>query len=169
MKIKLFLTIGLLVTLSVCSAQKNSPWTKWSWLIGEWKGEGSGQPGQGGGIFTFKTDLNDQVLIRKAHSEYPATGNKQAIVHDDLMIIYLDSAGNPSKAIYFDNEGHTITYSVSYLDKTIVLLSDKIPNSPIFRLVYILLDARTINTKFEVSQDGEKFVTYIEGKSIKIN
>ncbi len=82
--------------------------------------------------------------------------------------MYLDFSGNPSRAIYFDNEGHTINYSISYADKSIVLLSDKIPNVPLFRLTYTLLDDETINTKFETSQDGEKFVTYIEGKSKKI-
>jgi len=164
----LILTIALLSIISVCFGQQNSPWAKWSWLIGEWKGEGSGQPGQGGGIFTFKTDLNDKILIRKAHSDYPANNNKPAIVHDDLMIVYIDFSGNPSKAIYFDNEGHTINYSITYSDKTIVLLSDKIPNVPIFRLTYTLLEEKTINTKFEMSQDGEKFMNYIEGKSIKM-
>ena len=84
------------------------------------------------------------------------------------MIVYLDFTGNPSKAIYFDNEGYTINYSISYLDKTIVLLSDKIPNVPVFRLTYTLLNDETINTKFEMSQDAEKFMTYIEGKSKKI-
>ena len=39
---------------------------------------------------------------------------------------------------------------------------------PVFRLTYTLLDNETINTKFEMSQDGEKFTTYIEGKSKKV-
>lgn len=168
MKTKLYLTVGLLMIITTCFEQQTSSWTKWSWLIGEWKGEGNGQPGQGSGIFTFTQDLNDKILVRKAHSEYPATSGKPAIVHDDLLIVYLDFSGNPSRAIYFDNEGHTINYSISYTDKTIVLLSDKIPNIPGFRLTYTSLDKDSIDTKFEMSQDGEKFMTYIEGESKKI-
>ena len=168
-KSKLYLTAGLLMIMTTCFGQQTASWAKWSWLIGEWKGEGNGEPGQGSGIFTFKTDLNDKILVRKAHSEYPATAGKPAIVHDDLLIVYLDFSGNPSKAIYFDNEGHTISYSISYADKTIVLLSDKTPHAPLFRLTYNLLDKDLIDTKFEMSQDGEKFMTYIEGKSKKIN
>ena len=84
------------------------------------------------------------------------------------MIVYLDVDGSPNKAIYFDNEGHTISYTITYNDKSIVLTSDKIPNTPVFRLVYTLLDSDTINTKFEMSQDGDKFIPYIEGKSMKI-
>ena len=167
MKTKLYLTAGLFMIMTTCFGQQTSSWSKWSWLIGEWKGEGTGEPGQGSGIFTFKTDLNDKILVRKAHSEYPAAAGKPAIVHDDLLMVYLDFSGNPSKAIYFDNEGHTINYSISYSDKTIVLLSDKIPHVPVFRLTYNLLDNDSVDIKFEMSQDGEKFMTYIEGKSKK--
>jgi hypothetical protein len=168
MKTKLYLTASLFMIMTTCFGQQTASWTKWSWLVGEWKGEGSGEPGKGGGIFTFKTDLNDKILVRKAHSEYPATAGKPAIVHDDLLIVYLDFSGNPSKAIYFDNEGHTINYSITYSEKAIVLLSDKIPHVPVFRLTYNLLDNDSIDTKFEMSQDGEKFMVYIEGKSKKV-
>ena len=165
---KLFLTLGLAALMTTAFAQQNQPWEKWSWLMGDWKGEGSGQPGQGGGVFSFKTDLNDKILVRKAHSEYPASGNKPAVIHDDLLFVYLDGAGHPSRAIYFDNEGHTINYSISYADKSIVLLSDKLPNLPVFRLTYTLLDDKTVDTKFEISRDGETYMTYIEGKSTRI-
>jgi hypothetical protein len=60
-----------------------------------------------------------------------------------------------------------ITYSITYSDQSIALTSDKIPNVPIFRLTYTLLDDAIVNTKFEMSQDGEKYTTYIEGKSKK--
>ncbi|HEY3370423.1 MAG TPA: hypothetical protein VGK10_06225 [Prolixibacteraceae bacterium] len=168
MKIKLFLTIALIAVMTTSFAQQNSTWAKWSWLMGEWKGEGSGQPGQGGGIFTFKPELNDKILVRTSHSEYPASGNRPATIHDDLLYVYLDQSGIASKAIYFDNEGHTINYSVSYPDQSIVLQSDPIPGGPIFRLTYSLLENQTINTKFEMSQDGVKFMTYIEGKSKRV-
>jgi hypothetical protein len=167
MKTKLYLVIGFLALTINSSGQQNSSWTKWAWLIGEWRGEGSGEPGKGGGVFSFRPDLNEKILVRKDHSEYPATAKRPAVIHDGLLIVYLDFSGNPSKAIYFDNEGHTINYSIDYSDKNIILLSDKIPNAPLFRLTYTLLGNETINTKFEMSQDGEKFMTYIEGKSKK--
>ena len=55
------------------------------------------------------------------------------------MIIYPQRDGK-FKAIYFDNEGHTMNYSITYTANTIVLLSEKIQNVPIFRLTYTLLD-----------------------------
>ena len=149
--------------------QATGNWDKWSWLTGQWVGEGTGQPGTGAGTFSFKFDLDKKILIRKSHSEYPSTDNKPKVIHDDLMIIYPDLSGNPIRAIYFDNEGHTINYSIAYSDKSIVLTSEKAPNVPIFQLTYTLLENGTINTKFEMSQDGVKFMVYIEGKSKKQN
>ena len=72
MKTKLYLTTGLFMIMTTCFGQQTSSWTKWSRLMGEWRGEGT------------------------------------------------------------------------------------------------MLDNDSIDTKFEMSQDGEKFVTYIEGKSKKI-
>ena len=167
MKTKLFLSILLFICLSNSFAQQSASWDKWTWLIGEFQGEGSGQPGQGGGTFSFAFELDKNILVRKSHSEYPAANNKPLIVHNDLMIVYPDYTGNPSKAIYFDNEGHTINYSITYPDQAIVMTSNKIANVPVFRLTYTLLNDGMVNTKFEMSQDGEKFMTYIEGKSKK--
>ena len=167
MKIKILLSILLFNCLSFTFAQQTPSWDKWSWLIGEFQGEGSGQPGQGGGTFSFLFDLDKNILVRKSHSEYPATKNKPLIVHNDLMIVYPDSTGNPSKAIYFDNEGHTINYAITYQDKSIVLTSTKMTNVPVFRLTYTLLKDGMVKAKFEMSKDGEKFMNYIEGKSRK--
>jgi hypothetical protein len=167
MKAKFLLTFTLFGFISFCSGQDNSAWNRWNWLIGNWKGEGSGQPGQGSGTFSFFFDLDKNVIVRRSHSEYPATESKPQIIHDDLMIVYPDPADSLDKAMYFDNEGHTINYTISYLEKSIILTSDKIPDSPIFRLVYTLLDNETINTRFEMSQDGYKFMPYVEGKSKK--
>ncbi|MDP4209903.1 MAG: hypothetical protein Q8928_13910 [Bacteroidota bacterium] len=168
MRSKFIATIVLLGFIATSYGQQSSCWEKWNWLIGEWKGEGSGKPGQGGGTFSFAYKLDKKIIERVSHSEYPTTGNKPLIVHDDLMVVYLDFKGNPSKAIYFDNEGHTINYTISYSDQSIVMTSDKVPNVPIFRLTYTLLDNETVNTKFEISQDAENFKTYIEGKSKKM-
>jgi hypothetical protein len=164
-----FLTIILTLSLSASFAQQTATWNKCKWLLGDWVGEGSGKPGQGKGSFSLKEDLSGKVLVRKNHSEYPATADKPAVVHDDLMIIYTDFNGNPSKAIYFDNEGHTINYSITYADNLITFLSDKIRGVPVFRLSYALIDNTTVNIKFEMSQDGEKFMTYTEGKCKKVN
>lgn len=137
-------------------------------MIGDWIGEGGGQPGQGGGTFSFQFDLDKNILVRKSHSEYPATAKSPLTIHDDLMIIYLTPDGEPNRAVYFDNEKHTIFYSVTFSNNIIILTSEKSGNSPIFRLIYSQIDKETVNTRFEMSQDGLKFIPYVEGKSKRI-
>jgi hypothetical protein len=169
MKIKILLILVLTGLMTDSFGQANDIWNKWSWLTGDWVGEGTGQPGTGGGTFSFRFDLDKKILVRKSHSEYPANDDKPKVIHDDLMIIYPDLTGDPLKAIYFDNEGHTINYSITYSDKSIVLTSEKSPNVPIFKLTYTLIENGITNTKFEMSQDGVKYMVYIEGKSKKQN
>ena len=167
MKIKLLLAIILAGFLSTCFGQQDSTWSKWEWLTGEWVGEGSGTPGEGEGFFSFTFDLDKNILVRKSHSEYPATANKPGIMHDDLMIVYRDNQNNPTKAIYFDNEKHIINYSITYAGQSIIFTSEKTPDVPVFRLTYAPLDKESVNIKFEMSQDGVKFFTYLDGKSRK--
>ena len=154
MKTKLLLIIALLGFLTTGFGQQKVTWDKWEWLKGEWTGEGSGQIGVSSGTFSFSLDLDKKILVRKSHTEFPATDKKAKEIHDDLMIVYSDNSGNPSKAIYFDNEGHTINYVVTFADKSIVLTSEKIQNVPTVRLTYTLLEDKKVNTKFEMSQDG---------------
>jgi hypothetical protein len=142
-------------------------WAKWNFLLGEWVGEGNGQPGQGSGSFSFSFDLDGKVLVRKNHTVFPETKEKEASIHNDLMFIYPDFNNSVSKAIYFDNEGHVINYSITYSENSIILISETIPNVPIFKLSYFIIDNDTINVKFEIAQYNkpETFRIYVEGKS----
>lgn len=167
MKINVVLIIIMLAAFTNSHSQQNKAWTKWEFLMGEWTGEGSGMPGHGKGSFSFKTDLDGKILKRKSKSEYTSAENKTKNEHEDLMIIYLDENENPAQAIYFDNEGHTIKYSITYAEKSIVLLSERQKDAPVFRLTYTAVDSKTVDTKLEVAPDGENFKTYIEGKSVR--
>jgi len=167
----IFLFLSLVISINLSAQQNTDVWSKWKFLIGTWEGEGNGQPGKGSGNFSFQKDLDGKILIRKNHSEYPATADKPATVHDDLLIIYPDTSGNPTKAIYFDNESHVINYIISYPDSSIVFTSAISADSPRFRLTYTKNDSNTVNIKFEIAfaQKPEDFKTYLEGKGIKKN
>jgi hypothetical protein len=168
MKMKhLFLPV-LFAMMSACYGQQHPDWSKWSWLTGEWQGEGTGKPGSGGGTFSFRPDLDGNILVRRSHSEYPSRDNKGTAVHEDLMVVYPEAGVSPSKAVYFDNEGHVINYGITYGAGSIVFFSNKISNAPVFRLTYDSVDRETVNTRFEMSQDGMNFMLYLEGKSRQI-
>jgi hypothetical protein len=145
-------------------------WARWKYLIGEWTGEGGGKPGQGSGSFSFKTELNKTILVRKNHSEFPSKNGQAGGVHDDLMIIYANPPGEPRSAIYFDSEGHTINYTIDYLVNSIVFVSEEVHNLPQYRLTYSTVENNKVNIKFEMARPGDKegFKTYVDGKCIKV-
>jgi hypothetical protein len=141
-------------------------WDDWKFLLGEWVGEGGGAPGQGGGNLTFQFDLQDQVLLRRNHVDFPATPERPAFAHDDLTVIYPDPAGS-MRAIYFDNEAHVIHYTAAFTGdgNTVTFVSDPILSAPRFRTTYIKGQDRTMTIRFEIAPPGnpDGFSVYTEG------
>jgi hypothetical protein len=90
-------------------------------------------------------------------------------VHDDLMVIYREAAGKPARAIYFDNEGHVIQYTLSFSadDRTLTFVSEAAPAAPRFRLKYAKGAGETVRIKFEIAPPGkpDAFKTYLEGSA----
>jgi len=145
--------------------KKDIDWKQWHFLIGDWLGEGGGKPGQGTGSFSFDFDLQKRVLVRKSISNYPATKTSPAVSHNDLMIIYKEPS-SATQAIYFDNEGHVIKYSVKFSDdqSSVIFTTQPENNGPTYRLTYIKINNQKLNIKFEIAQPGSpsSFSTYIE-------
>ncbi len=161
---------GLLLLSNTSRAQESAKaWASFEYLLGDWVGEGGGQPGQGTGGFTFLPDLQNHILVRKNHAAYPATKDRPAFTHDDLMVVYQDSDNAPPRAVYFDSEGHVIHYAVtaSADHKTIEFVSEALPSSPRYRLSYFMTGGDALTLKFEVAPPGkpDSFSTYIEAKA----
>jgi hypothetical protein len=138
-------------------------------LVGKWVGEGTAETGQGGaGSCSFASDLQGTVLMRRNHSEYPATGNRTAIVHDDVMVIYPDKARQQLRAFYTDNEGNIIHYTVTAAadGKSAVFLGDTEPGARRYRLTYVITQAERMTITFEMAPPGtpDLFQKFIEGK-----
>jgi len=144
-------------------------WEAWKFLLGNWVGEGSGQPGQGTGGFSFRVDLQGKVLIRTNRADYPASKDRPAYSHQDLMVIYREAERSPTRAIYFDNEGHVINYAASASEDgtTWVFLSDAAPSRPRYRLTYTKAKDGALGIKFEIAPPGHpgSFSPYIEAKA----
>ena len=168
MKILILLFVLLSSSLNTCTAAPKSDavWGPLNFLVGDWSGEGGGKPGQGPGNMSVTWDLNRQVMINKGHSEYPATKDRPAAVHDSLMIIFKDPSGEKLRATYFDSEGHVIQYAVESTENpaTIRFVSDALPSTPRFRLTYIRKEG-DMDIRFEIAPPGkpEAFAAYVEG------
>lgn len=145
---RIFVSALLLVsTVSVASAGDLS---QLDFLLGVWEGVGGGHPGEGTGSTTFEYSLQDHVILRKNHSEYPAAQSRPASEHDDLMVIYKDSEGQ-LKADYYDSEGHVIRYSGVLANDQLILTSPAAGKSPGFRLTYTRNKDGSLGGLFEIA------------------
>jgi hypothetical protein len=166
------LTIVLLTcfTTGGLSAQqlpKPVDWHAFQFLLGEWIGEGGGDPGQGAGGFTFSPDLQNTILVRKSYADYPAANGHPAFSHNDLMVLYQE--GGETRAIYFDNEQHVIQYSVSITkdSNSVIFVSDISNSAPRYRLTNTKSGPGAMKITFEIAPPGkpEAFSRYIEAKA----
>jgi hypothetical protein len=165
---RLILPLLMMMCLRAAPAPpaKADDWHAIGYLMGDWTGEGAGEPGQGSGSFSFYPDLQGRVVVRKNHAAYPATKERAAFAHDDLMIVYRETPETGLRAIYFDNEGHVIRYDVecSADGARFVFLSAPEASAPRYRLTYQRVDPRRMKIKFEIAPPGhpDQFATYIE-------
>jgi hypothetical protein len=69
-------------------------WGPLQFLIGDWSGEGGGQPGQASaGSFSFTPELQGTILVRRSFAEYPPANGRPAFRHDDLIVVYPKNGG----------------------------------------------------------------------------
>ena len=158
------LVVFVLFLLCPC-LHAEEDWGALRYLIGNWIGEGGGGPGQGIGSFSFQPDVQGKVLVRRSRAEYPATKDRQAFVHDDLMIVYRESDANADgslHAIFFDNEQHVIRYNVTMFGDKIIFTSEPVRSAPRYRFTYTRVSADALRIKFEIAPPGKDFATYIE-------
>lgn len=145
-------------------AQDPQNWGRWRFLIGEWVGEGAGQPGKGTGTFSFQIELDSHILVRKNRADYPAVKDRPAYSHQDLMVIYPQFPNY--RATYFDNEGHVVDYTTEFIvdGGGVVFTSAVKPGEARFRLTYTTLSPDKVGIRFEIAPPGrpDAFAPYIQ-------
>ena len=160
--------VGLILAAPAVTAQtaaKADPWAGLRFLIGTWEAKTSGgsAKAQGTGTYSFTLELRDHVMVR--HSAYATCKGPEDFncEHGDLLYVYPEGPAGGLQAIYFDNEGHVIHYSVSSPKAgVVVLLSDAAQAGPQFRLSYELTGG-VMAGKFQMRMPGQgDFATYLE-------
>jgi hypothetical protein len=175
MKWRLILVAVTLIPLCSLRAQQPEPtnaWKDFDFLFGDWTWVGGGRPGQGKGVSTFRPELDGTVLVRKTHLDYPATKERAAFAHDDLLYVYHDPLDNSLHAIFFDGEGHVIRYAATVTagGSSIEFVSDAAPGGTRCRMTYARAGADVVTEKFEIAPPGKRneFATYVEFTAQKI-
>lgn len=154
--------VSLFLALPVLAGED---WGPAGFLMGHWTGAGSGHPGQGAGAFSFATDLQGSILVRKSFADYPSANGKPSFRHDDLLIVFRE--GGALKAIYFDSEQHVIRYSVRTVENGVEFASDGPATTSRFRFTYTSTGKDSLRLKFEIAAPGKDFTTYIEGAATR--
>ncbi len=153
----------LTIALWFVSSLPGQDWGPAQFLIGNWAGEGGGQPGKGGGAFSFAPDLQGKILVRKSFAEYPPANGRPAARHEDLTIVFRDETTHDLRATYFDSEEHVIHYSVKPVEGGVIFVSEGAPSNPRFRLTYTSTGQDSVKIKFEIAPPGKEFAVYLEG------
>ncbi len=169
MKWRALFLLPLLLACSSAPAQPArpvDPWKDFEFLLGEWSWAGGGQPGQATGQSAVRPELDGTVLVRRTHLEYPATKERAAFAHDDLLYFYRDPRDSSLRAIFFDNEGHVIEYRVAVAPdgKSIVSVSEAAPGGTTTRMTYAKAGSDAVTERFEIAPPGKptEFAPYVE-------
>ncbi len=108
--------------------------------------------------------------MRKNFADYPATKDRPAFRHDDLMIVYQEP-GRSTKAMYLDNEGHVIHYTVGFSkdSNSVVFVSAPSSSEPRYRLTNTKAGDDKITIAFEIAPPGKPnaFQQYIKASARK--
>ena len=124
-----------------------SPLEALSFLVGDWVGGG------GGSIFEWVAERH--ALVRRNWAVTP-DGR-----HEDVLLVY-PGDGGALRALYVDNEGHTIPYDVAVAPdrRRVVFLSTG--GGPRYRLWYEAVADGSLAAGFEVAPPGStEFRTYL--------
>jgi len=144
-----------------------SDWERLQFLLGDWVNPLSGQPGQGvSGESTFEYRLDRKIMLRTSRAEFqPRPGEDQGLVHTDLLIIHQQPGFEGLKAIYFDNEGHVIHYSLIINEEpgSVTFESQETASSPRARLTYTSHLDGSLHTEFLVASPGGQLLSHVKG------
>ena len=141
---------------------------QWRVLIGEWAGDGGGQPGSATGRTSYRFEVGERAIVRRNRADVAASAGRPASVHEDLLVIYSGAKPGEARALYVDNEDHVIQYSAAWSadGKTLTFVSDVMPTAPRFRMTYKIQSADEHVLDFDIAPPGspDGFRPYVSGK-----
>lgn len=163
------LAIGLASPIAAAEPRPAVSLDALAFLIGNWTGEGKSDSGPGTGSASFERTMGGKAILRRNHAEYPASGGRPAVVHDDLMIVYADAQAGTLRAFYTDTESHVIDYVVTPAadGKSVVFESDpSTTRGPRFRLTFLREEGGRVSLVFEMAPPDhpDQFSKLMDGR-----
>jgi hypothetical protein len=141
---------------------------QWRVLIGDWAGDGGGQPGSATGRTSYRFEVGERAMVRRNRADVAASAGRPASVHEDLLVIYAGAKPGEARALYVDNEDHVIQYTAAWSadGKMLTFVSDVTPAAPCFRMTYKIQSADEHVLDFDIAPPGspDAFKPYVSGK-----
>lgn len=173
---KIFVLFLLLSPSTIFSqmTKRDSLWLLLKLFVGEWKGEGGGQPGKGKYERSYQFILNKRFIeIRNKSTYEPTTQHPSGEVHEDIGYFSYDNSRKTFMLRQFHIESFVIRYridSISPDKKTIVFISESIENIPIgyrAKETYRLISDNEIDETFEIAEPNKEFAVYSKVKLVR--
>ena len=139
-------------------AQATDPWAPFEFLIGNWSGQWSGQPGVStSGSVSFSFDLAKTIIVRRTRVTFPAGADENSgFTHEDLLVIYREPGDPRFRAFYVDAEGFVVNYVASGVTSqpSVVFTSDPAGRGPQFKLVCEMSKDGVLTMDFLIAPPG---------------
>jgi hypothetical protein len=140
---------------------------QWRVLIGDWAGDGGGEPGNATGRTSYRFEVGERAIVRRNRADVAASAGRPASVHEDLLVIHAGTKPGETRALYVDNEDHVIHYSAAWSadGKTLTFVSDVMPAAPRFRMTCRIQSADEHVLDFDIAPPGspDGFKPYVSG------
>ncbi len=170
----LFMLLLIPSFLFAQTSKRDSLWIILQPFVGNWKGEGSGEPGNGNYERSYQFVLNKRFIEIKNKSTYQPTDKfPKGEVHEDIGYFSYDGGRKAFVLRQFHAEGFVNQYkldSISIDKRTLVFISEAIENIPSgyrAKETYRLLNENEIEETFEIAKPGKAFELYTRVRLIR--
>ncbi len=167
MKKIFFLFLLLPLFAGAQMTKKDSLWLPLKPFIGQWTGEGGGEPGKGKYERSYQFILNKNFIEIKNLSRYePTKQDPKGEVHEDIGYFSYDKTLKKFKLRQFHVESFVnefILDSIAADGRTIVFVTlaiENIPKGYRARETYRLLGENDMEETFEIAEPGKEFELY---------
>lgn len=174
MKKILFLIFIIPAILSGQTTKKDSIWMSLKPFIGNWKGEGGGDPGKGKYERSYEFILNKNFIEIKNKSTYePNSKYPNGEVHEDIGYFSYDKSAKKFKLRQFHVEGFVNEFtldSISPDKKLFVFITYAIENIPRGwrgKETFRFIGENEVEEIFELSEPDKDFKVYSSVKLFK--
>ncbi|MBS1495249.1 MAG: hypothetical protein K1X86_16675 [Ignavibacteria bacterium] len=156
------------------NTKRDSLWMPFKSFIGEWVGDGEGEPGKGKYERNYQLIFNKRFIEVHNKSTYPPKNeNAQGEVHEDVGYFSYDKPRKAFVLRQFHTEGFVNEYvleSISTDGKTISFVTESIENLPVgfrARESYQLINENEFEETFEIAEPGKDFALYTKVKFVR--